>query len=143
MTNLIRIEIGTGLFELVDDLSTSIINLRAMMENEIGYTLPSVNIRDNPELPPNAYQIFIMCELIGSPDRKARYSLIHPGKLMVLNPDNLPVNLEKYDGIADVDPTYNFNIFWIEPNKLKCLEPNLINWFENVLKIFLNALITV
>jgi FHIPEP family protein len=60
----LRIEVGRGLFYLVDPrqgelLKKRIERLREVYRKELGFTLPAVQLRDNLQLVPNEFQILV------------------------------------------------------------------------------------
>ena len=104
------LEVGYRLVPLVDakqngDLLGRVRGVRRKLSQELGFLVPAVHIRDNLELPPNAYRINLGGVPIGE-------GIIHPDRELALNPGRVfgPVQ-----GIATRDPAFGMEAIWIEP----------------------------
>jgi flagellar biosynthesis protein FlhA len=104
------LEVGYRLVPLVDakqsgDLVARVRGVRRKLSQELGFLVPAVHIRDNLELPPNAYRINLGGVPIGE-------GIIHPDRELALNPGRVfgPVQ-----GITTRDPAFGMEAVWIEP----------------------------
>lgn len=105
----IGLEIGYRLIPLVDknqggQLMMRIKGVRKKLTNELGFLIPSVHIRDNLDLSPNAYRISLMGVVIGE-------SEIYPDRDLAINSGNVFGKLEGYPG---KDPAFGLEAVWIE-----------------------------
>ena len=105
----IGLEIGYRLIPLVDknqggQLMMRIKGVRKKLTNELGFLIPSVHIRDNLDLAPNAYRISLMGVVVGE-------SEIHPDRDLAINSGNVFGKLEGYPG---KDPAFGLEAVWIE-----------------------------
>lgn len=106
----IGLEVGYRLIPLVDknqggQLMTRIKGVRKKLTNELGFLIPSVHIRDNLDLSPNAYRISLMGVTVGE-------SEIHPDRDLAINSGQVYGKLE---GIPGKDPAFGLDAIWIEP----------------------------
>ena len=105
----IGLEIGYRLIPLVDknqggQLMMRIKGVRKKLTNELGFLVPSVHIRDNLDLSPNAYRISLMGVVIGE-------SEIYPDRDLAINSGNV---FGKLDGYPGKDPAFGLDAVWIE-----------------------------
>jgi len=105
----IGLEIGYRLIPLVDknqggQLMMRIKGVRKKLTNELGFLVPSVHIRDNLDLSPNAYRISLMGVVIGE-------SEIYPDRDLAINSGNV---FGKLEGIPGKDPAFGLEAIWIE-----------------------------
>jgi len=110
--DIVGLEVGYRLIPMVDQkqggqLMKRIKGVRKKLSQELGFLIPSVHIRDNLELAPNAYRISLM----GVPIAEAE---IHPERDMAINPGQVFGNLQ---GIQTVDPAFGLDAIWIEPSQ--------------------------
>jgi flagellar biosynthesis protein FlhA len=108
--DLLGLEVGYRLVALVNrgqsgDLTGRIRGVRRKLSQELGFLVPPVHIRDNLDLPPNAYRI----KLAGVPLGE---SVIHPDRDLAINPGRVFGPLQ---GIASRDPAFGMEAVWIEP----------------------------
>ena len=106
----VGLEVGYRLIPLVDraqggELMARIKSVRRKLSQELGFLVPSVHIRDNLDLGPNAYRIALM----GVPMGEAE---IHNERLLAINPGRVHGTL---NGIATHDPAFGLEAVWIEP----------------------------
>ncbi|MCI0733585.1 MAG: flagellar biosynthesis protein FlhA [Methylococcaceae bacterium] len=106
--DMIGLEVGYRLIPLVDkgqggQLMSRIKGIRKKLSQEFGFLVPSVHIRDNLDLAPNAYQISLMGVTVGA-------SEVHPDREMAINPGQVFGNLQ---GIAGKDPAFGLEAVWI------------------------------
>lgn len=106
----IGLEVGYRLIPLVDknqggQLMTRIKGVRKKLTNELGFLIPSVHIRDNLDLSPNAYRISLMGVTVGESD-------VHPDRDLAINSGQVYGKLE---GIPGKDPAFGLDAVWIEP----------------------------
>jgi flagellar biosynthesis protein FlhA len=105
----IGLEVGYRLIPLVDktqggELLGRIKGIRKRLSQDIGFLVPSVHIRDNLDLRPNAYRISIMGVNTGEGE-------IHPDRELAINPGQVFGALE---GIPTRDPAFGLEAVWID-----------------------------
>jgi flagellar biosynthesis protein FlhA len=108
--DLIGLEVGYRLVPLVDkaqggDLLARIRGVRRKLSQELGFLVQAVHIRDNLELPPNAYRINLSGVPVGE-------SSIFPDRELAINPGRV---FGKVQGIDTRDPAFGMEAVWIEP----------------------------
>ncbi len=107
--DLVGLEVGYRLIPLVDknqggQLMKRIKGVRKKLSQELGFLIPAVHIRDNLDLPPNAYRITLMGVTEGE-------SEVHPEREMAINPGKVYGRLV---GIDTIDPAFGLEAVWIE-----------------------------
>ncbi len=107
--DVLGLEVGYRLIGLVDkaqegELLKRIKGIRKKFAQDIGFLPPSVHIRDNLELKPNAYKISLKGVDIGAGD-------VYPGMLLAINPGRAAGNLP---GTPTKDPAFGLPAIWIE-----------------------------
>ena len=110
--DMLGLEVGYRIIPLVDKaqgghLLTRIKGIRKKLSQELGFLMPSVHIRDNLDLLPNAYRITLM----GVPIDEAE---IHPDRELAINPGQV---FGTINGIAGKDPAFGLDAVWIEPSQ--------------------------
>jgi flagellar biosynthesis protein FlhA len=105
----IGLEVGYRLIPLVDkaqggQLLNRIKGVRKKLSQEMGFLIPSVHIRDNLDLNPNAYRITLMGVIIAEVE-------IYPDRMLAINPGQVFGNLP---GIETQDPAFGLDALWIE-----------------------------
>ncbi|MGH8148573.1 MAG: flagellar biosynthesis protein FlhA [Steroidobacteraceae bacterium] len=108
--DLLGLEVGYRLVALVNrgqngDLTARIRGVRRKLSQELGFLVPAVHIRDNLDLPPNAYRIKLGGVPLGE-------SVVHPDRDLAINPGRVFGQLK---GIASRDPAFGMEAVWIEP----------------------------
>lgn len=106
----IGLEVGYRLIPLVDksqggQLLGRIKGVRKKLSQELGFLMPSVHIRDNLDLLPNAYRITLMGVAIDEAE-------IHADRELAINPGQV---FGKVNGIECKDPAFGLDAVWIEP----------------------------
>jgi flagellar biosynthesis protein FlhA len=107
--DLIGLEIGYRLIPLVDknqggQLMMRIKGVRKKLSQELGFLVPSVHIRDNLDLAPNAYRISLLGVTAGEAE-------VLPDRLLAINPGRV---FGKIKGVAGKDPAFGLDAVWIE-----------------------------
>lgn len=107
--DIIGLEVGYRLIPLVDrnqggQLMGRIKGVRKKLSQELGFLIPSVHIRDNLDLAPNAYRLTLMGVAVGEAD-------IQPDRDMAINPGQV---FGTIPGIATTDPAFGLEAVWIE-----------------------------
>jgi flagellar biosynthesis protein FlhA len=107
--DVLGLEVGYRLIPLVDrnqdgELLRRIRGLRKKFAAEMGFLVPSVHIRDNLELRPNAYRIALKGVEIGNGD-------VSPGMFMAINPGRV---LGALSGPQTKDPAFGLPAVWID-----------------------------
>ena len=110
--DIVGLEVGYRLIPLVDKsqggpLLARIKGVRKKLSQELGFLVPSVHIRDNLDLQPNAYRINLMGVNIGGAE-------IYPEREMAINPGQV---YGKAQGIEAKDPAFGLDAVWIEPEQ--------------------------
>ncbi len=110
--DLLGLEVGYRLVTLVNrgqngDLTARVRGVRRKLSQELGFLVPPVHIRDNLELPPNAYRIKVGGVPLGE-------GVIHPDRDLAINPGRVFGQLK---GIATRDPAFGMEAVWIEPRE--------------------------
>ncbi len=108
----IGLEVGYRLIPLVDknqggQLMPRIKGVRRKLTQEVGFLIPSVHIRDNLELSPNAYRITLFGVTVGEAE-------VYPDRELAINPGQV---FGKLPGIATRDPAFGMDAVWIEQNQ--------------------------
>ncbi len=106
------LEVGYRLIPLVDktqggELMARIKGVRRKLTQDIGFLIPPVHIRDNLELPANAYRLLVHGVPVATAD-------IHPDRELALDPGGA---LGKIDGIPGKDPAFGLDAIWIQPHQ--------------------------
>ncbi len=107
--DVLGLEVGYRLIPLVDkqqggELLKRIKGVRKKLSQEFGFLVPSVHIRDNLDLLPNAYRISLMGVTVGEAE-------IYPDKWLAIDPGEVFGRLE---GIDTKDPAFGLDAVWIE-----------------------------
>ncbi len=110
--DLVGLEVGYRLIPLVDSqrngpLVGRIKGVRKKLTEELGFLVSPVHIRDNLDLPPNAYRISLAGVAIGE-------SEVHIDKDLAINPGQV---FGKVDGIATEDPAFGLEAYWIDASQ--------------------------
>ena len=108
----VGLEVGYRLIPLVDksqggQLLGRIKGVRKKLSQEMGFLMPSVHIRDNLDLLPNAYRITLMGVSIDEAE-------IHPDRELAINPGQV---FGSINGIQAKDPAFGLDAVWIEPGQ--------------------------
>ncbi len=110
--DLIGLEVGYRLIPLVDrnqggQLMNRIKGVRRKLSQELGFLIPSVHIRDNLDLSPNAYRITIN-------GVTAAEAEIYADRDLAINPGQVFGELQ---GTQTKDPTFGLEAVWIDPEQ--------------------------
>lgn len=110
--DIIGLEVGYRLIPLVDknqggQLLSRIKGIRRKLSQDLGFLIPSVHIRDNLDLMPNAYRILLMGVSVAE-------AIIEPDKEMAINPGQVFGTL---DGTVTKDPAFGLDAVWIDDYK--------------------------
>jgi flagellar biosynthesis protein FlhA len=110
--DIIGLEVGYRLIPMVDrnqggQLMGRIKGVRKKLSQELGFLIPSVHIRDNLDLAPNAYRVSLMGVPLGE-------SEIYPERDMAINPGQVFGNIP---GLEAHDPAFGLEAVWIEPTQ--------------------------
>ncbi|MBI4912385.1 MAG: flagellar biosynthesis protein FlhA [Acidobacteria bacterium] len=102
------LEVGYGLIPLLDHAQGGTVlerirGLRRQMAQDLGIVVPPIRIRDNLQLPPNAYRVMLRGEEI------ARADLI-PNQVLAMNPGTAAEDLA---GTPTTEPAFGLPAFWI------------------------------
>jgi flagellar biosynthesis protein FlhA len=108
----VGLEVGYRLIPLVDknqggQLMSRIKGVRKKLTQEVGFLIPSVHIRDNLELSPNAYRITLMGVTLGEAE-------VFPDRELAINPGRV---FGKLPGVQTKDPAFGMDAVWIEANQ--------------------------
>jgi flagellar biosynthesis protein FlhA len=105
-----ELELGYGLIPLVDadqggNLLSRIALIRRQTALELGVVLPTIRIRDNLQLPPNAYTVRLRGVSIARGE-------VRPDRYLAMNAG---LASESIDGIPTTEPTFGLPATWIDP----------------------------
>ncbi len=108
--SLLMLEVGYGLIPLIEEngkssLVARITGIRKQASRDLGFIIPSLRIRDNLSLPPNAYRLTI-AGVIAAEDQ------VVPGKLLAIQSEGANIVLP---GEIVKDPSFGLDAVWIEP----------------------------
>ncbi len=109
VVDMIGLEVGYRLIPMVDknqggQLMGRIKGVRKKLSQELGFLIPSVHIRDNLDLAPNAYRLSLMSVPVGEAE-------IQPEHDMAINPGQV---FGSIPGTATTDPAFGLEAVWIE-----------------------------
>lgn len=104
----ISLEIGYGLINLVGvnkdgQLISRLKGIRKKISQELGFLVPNIHVKDNLDLPPTAYRIYLK-------GAKVAEATVYPDKSLAISPGNVSQALQ---GIPCKDPTFGLDGFWI------------------------------
>ena len=107
----IEMEIGYRLVPLLDveqggDLLERIAQIRRQTALDLGIVLPSIRVRDNLQLPPNAYQIKLKGVAIESGE-------VYPDRSLAMNAGGSDNDLG-INGISAIEPAFGLPAIWVE-----------------------------
>lgn len=108
--DMVGLEVGYRLIPLVDrnqggQLLARIKGVRKKLSQEMGFLMPSVHIRDNLDLLPNAYRLTLMGVSVAEAE-------VYPERELAINPGQVFGTL---NGIAAKDPAFGLEAVWIDP----------------------------
>ena len=106
--DIIGLEVGYRLIPMVDrsqggQLLGRIKGIRKKLSQELGFLVPSIHIRDNLDLMPNAYQLTLMGVAVADGE-------VYPDRDMAINPGQV---FGPLDGVKTVDPAFGLEAVWI------------------------------
>ncbi len=107
----LELEVGHALVPLIDtsrgaELPGRVTALRRQLATDLGIVLPSVHLRDNLRLEPNAYRVLLRGIEVGK-------GVAHADRLMALDPSgNAPTSVA---GIQGRDPAFGLPAVWVLP----------------------------
>jgi len=109
VVDMIGLEVGYRLIPMVDknqggQLMGRIKGVRKKLSQELGFLIPSVHIRDNLDLAPNAYRLSLMSVPVGEAE-------IQPEHDMAINPGQV---FGSIPGTVTTDPAFGLEAVWIE-----------------------------
>jgi|TARA_B110000503_G_scaffold107047_1_gene159912 flagellar biosynthesis protein FlhA len=107
--DVIGLEVGYRLIPLVDrsqggQLLGRIKGIRKKLSQELGFLVPSIHIRDNLDLMPNAYQLTLMGVAVTDGE-------VYTDRELAINPGQVFGPLE---GIKTIDPAFGLEAVWID-----------------------------
>jgi len=110
--DVIGLEVGYRLIPMVDKsqggpLLGRIKGVRKKLSQEMGFLVPSVHIRDNLELNPNAYRVLLMGVAMGEAE-------VYPDRELAINPGQV---FGKLDGLACKDPAFGLDAVWVDADQ--------------------------
>ena len=110
--DMVGLEVGYRLIPLVDrnqggQLLARIKGVRKKLSQEMGFLMPSVHIRDNLDLLPNAYRLTLMGVSVAEAE-------VYPERELAINPGQV---FGALNGIAAKDPAFGLEAVWIDPTQ--------------------------
>lgn len=108
--DMVGLEVGYRLIPLVDrnqggQLLARIKGVRKKLSQDLGFLMPSVHIRDNLDLAPNAYRVTLMGVGVAEAE-------VYPDRELAINPGQV---FGEIKGLAGKDPAFGLDAIWIEP----------------------------
>ncbi|WP_299730415.1 flagellar biosynthesis protein FlhA [uncultured Endozoicomonas sp.] len=108
----LKMELGFRLIALADEkqggqLLTQIKGIRKSQSRLLGFLIPSVHIKDNLSLKPDAYTIELKGVVVAE-------GQVDPGMLLAINPGEVFGDI---NGTPTKDPAYQLDALWIEPGE--------------------------
>lgn len=108
ITDRISLEIGYNLISLVGvnkdgALVNRIKGIRKKISHELGFIIPTIHLKDNLNLVPNHYRIFLKGVVIAE-------SEAYPDMFLAINPGHLTQPLS---GLQCKDPSFGLDAYWI------------------------------
>lgn len=110
--DVVGLEVGYRLIPMVDksqggELLGRIKGVRKKMSQEVGFLVPSVHIRDNLDLAPNAYRITLMGVPIADDE-------VFFDRELAINPGQV---FGKLEGTVTKDPAFGLDAVWIDSSQ--------------------------
>lgn len=110
--DMLGLEVGYRLIPFVDktqggELLARIKGVRRKLSQDLGFLVPSVHIRDNLDLMPNAYRVTLMGVSLAEAE-------VHPDKDLAIDPGQI---FGTVDGVPGKDPSFGLDAVWIDPKK--------------------------
>jgi flagellar biosynthesis protein FlhA len=104
----LRLELGSGLVPLISSMDAAlpgkIKSLRNLFVADFGFVLPSVRIKDSPNLPGNTYAILVQ-------GVEAARGEVRPTSMMVIDPAGATIDMP---GERTTEPTFGLPALWID-----------------------------
>lgn len=106
--DLVELEVGYGLIGIVEseesgDLIERIVSIRKQFAKDLGFVVPSINIRDNLQLDPGEYRLMIKGNKVaGGHLRSDCYMAMDPGSVM-----------DPVEGMPTKEPAFGLDALWI------------------------------
>ena len=112
----VRIELGIAVSSVVmagtDSLSQRVMELRRQLARRYGFVLPTVEIRPNPTLAPNAYVLHLRNIEVARGD-------LMPGRFLVMNPSGSSLDIPGQD---TREPAFGLPARWIDASQREAAE---------------------
>ena len=110
--DVLALEVGLGLIPYVDEkqdgeLLSRIKTIRKQIAQEIGIIVPSIHIKDNLQLKPGGYKIYLKGNEIACGELMVKH-------VLAMNTDTTD---EKINGIPTKEPTYGLPAVWIKESE--------------------------
>ncbi len=121
--DMIGLEIGYRLIPLVDknqggQLMQRIKGVRKKLSQDLGFLIPSVHIRDNLDLKPNAYRISLLGVTVGEAE-------VFPERVMAINPGRV---FGPLSGTVTTDPAFGLEAVWVDATSVTKRKAWGIRW---------------
>lgn len=110
--DILELEVGYGLISIVDaeqngELLERITHIRKQFALDMGVIIPPLRIRDNLQLKPGEYTIYLKGVIIGQGELMVDH-------LLAMDPGNVE---EKIPGIPTTEPAFGLSALWISPKQ--------------------------
>lgn len=89
--------------EMEGNLVDKMASLRAAVAEALGFTIPSIRIKDNLKLPPNTYRIYLRGGIVGE-------GVVHKDRFMIVAGTEEESDLE---GIEEREPVFGLSATWV------------------------------
>jgi flagellar biosynthesis protein FlhA len=108
----VSLEIGYGLISIVDesangDLVDRITSIRKQFAIDLGIIVPMVHIKDNLQLEPGEYKLFIKGVEVAT-------GSLMPDYCLAMDPGDV---VDTIDGIETIEPAFGLPAYWISENQ--------------------------
>jgi len=120
--DVLSLQVGSGLLVIADpdqdgQLLAKIAALRQRVTDELGYIIPNIRIMDSSAIEAHEYLISIRSNTVST-------GFVYPGKYMVIADQWQSLGKPVPDNaIAAVDPTYQSQAYWIDPQHIDPKSP--------------------
>ena len=106
--SIVKLELGSSLLtlasaEMEGNLVEKMASLRAAVADELGFTIPSIRIKDNLKLPANTYRIYVRGGIVGE-------GIVHNDRFMIVSGEGVETNFE---GIRELEPVFGLSAIWV------------------------------
>jgi flagellar biosynthesis protein FlhA len=115
-TPILLLELGRSLLPLVsqktnDNIVDKMASLRVSVEQNFGFEIPAIRIKDNMDLEPNTYRIMLRGGIVGE-------GVAYVDRLMIIANEDTGSDI---DGIHEREPSFGMSAVWVTEKVLNGL----------------------